>query len=511
MKTTIRHLAFIVLAAAAVIIPLTGGHDAFAQERSYGNITSVQSQTGTLGPNNLSDGSWVFVSGARPRLTVIAATRTTGHQLGTLAVYSQPRSQWIHWDSTPGSQKSMSQVVLPGWHYVRLYANGSDTTSYAMNIAPSDTNTLPDAGNGFDTARDLTLAPSATWHDRVDASDDEDFYRFTVPVSAPGRARFIDIYAANAFGGGATVELYRLDGNIANFVARNTTASLSQYPLISRQLAPATYFVRVSKNGVGTSYTLLLNSQDVAFDYGGTLENPASLGSTGQIFDSLHTVTDTHDLYWFQPNNDAVVNISIAKYSGDLKAYLMDEQRNIVATSVTQGNAELLSRALTGKGTYFVLLSLQGGDEAAYSILRRDNRIVTPSTPMIPSNDSPTDRNVRREIQRNNQFVYTRTETIGGADLVDWNFIQVPARSGRPTERRGFLIQATGLPAGATVALYSPTSSTPFDARTANAAGQIFFGATLPPGMVDVLVQAPAGSAPSTYTLTLSCTGGCPQ
>jgi subtilisin family serine protease len=156
------------------------------------------------------------------------------------------------------SAESMTQQLIAGTYYIRVYPYSGNTT-YTLGMSATEVILPPpppadNAGNTLETARSISLSSTTTnFNDYVGAEDTNDYYRFSLnntsnfSLSLSGLATDADVQLLN--GSGNTLQTAQIRGA--------GTESIIQ------QLSAGTYYIRVYPYSGGTNYTLGLSATEV--------------------------------------------------------------------------------------------------------------------------------------------------------------------------------------------------------------------------------------------------------
>jgi hypothetical protein len=509
--TTLRFARTVaILVAVLPLILFAFRPAARAVESTDGHHNGFNRVTGTLSAANSSDGRWFFISGQKVRFTAVAQS-TNGGVIGSLLVYSQ-RQGWLQTSSSPSTQQQFQRDLPGGWHYFRLTANGASTTTYTLTLTSSEL--TPDAGGTVATARNLGLVGEVNQAGRV-SSNDADVYSFVTANPGPGYGlKFISVSAFKANGNGATIDLARVVNGVETLVASGITATDSQSPVLSKSVPTGAYILRVRQGSgqQGTGYQLFASIEDARADFGG---DPGAMvpPRSRPLADFLDSRKDPVDMYVWTMPQPGTVSINVRENTGDANLTLLNGQGTVIARSqVANSTSENISVFLA-IGEYRLIIGAVREGETAYLFTFG---ITFPPAPAGPL-DAPGNRFQPAILQPSNQFVYNRSETIGGVigptpDTEDWYTLTIPSSATvRPNDLRAFNLTVSGLPIGATVTVIHERTNRTADSRTINQAGSVTYGVSLAGGESNLVqVSVPTGTPIAPYTLSLACVGGAP-
>lgn len=507
MKSSIRTVGLVTVLGIVLLAMFV--RPASASTTNLGHANFLEWQTGQLDANDPSDGYWTFISGRGSTLRVNAIS-TNGNNIGMMQVYSHKLRRWIQPATYNSQTHSLVTQVGSGWHYVLLKNFGGSTTTYRLGISVSDATSFPDAGDSFSTATQLgTIGLNwRIWHDEVGLGDTTDIFR----VELPQGSNFFSIIAGDTYSGGATVQLL----DVFQRPIETRTVNGTNTPLIQRTLPGGSYFIRIQQAGgsvktaAGTRYALLLRNEQTQPDYAGDLNNPRYMGGVqvGRTLfadDFVVARIDQVDAYSFDvlpingANTQQYINIAIRGNTGNANLYLLDAKKNIIANSTSAGSNETIKRYLR-PGRYHLMVLSTGTVGIPYRLTILNQGLPYTPPPVVTDKGSNF-RQTASILGLVNAQGLRISDNIGGTDVADWWRVTVPGPNVFTRNAIvGFVMQVSNLPAGATVQMYSPTSSSPTVSVPA-VGGVAQFTTSLSPGVWDVVVFVPAGSAATTYTL----------
>ena len=506
MQTSIKTIAIKPALIAALGLVMLGvlAQPAFASTTNLEHMSFTELRVGELNAQDREDGYWFFISGARASLEIKAQSRN-GNTIGSMGVWSARKQAWLQSASATSTVQTFSGEVNSGWHYVRLSNFNNSTTTYRLTISTKDLSPYADAGNTWGTATVLTGVGvnGRSWHDRVGLGDTTDIYRFDIPFGT----NFVSIHAFETWSGGANINLYDANKNLLQAATANGTNNA----LIERSLPGGTYFIRVTEAGNqalrGTGYHLWVRSEQTPPDTAGNINGtPRHLGTARvglnlTVSEFVKTRIDPMDAFSFDVpaisgNTAQLVNITLSGQTGNANLYLLNPAKNIINNSTSQTSNESISRWLA-PGRYYVMVLESGVGETPYTLTVRNQG--------APATVIDRGSNIRQTVTILGSATSTGitfTDNIGGTDTVDWWRIYVPYPNVFTQNAVvGYVMQVTGLPAGAVVQMFPSASSSP-TASVPAVNGSAQFTIPVSPGAYDFSVTVPAGSAATTYTLS---------
>ena len=501
---TLRLSRFLVLAfLSAALFASTAA--AQTPTHNLGPVDGTVYQRGTLTTAQPAVSYWFYVrySGTDIAITV---QDFGGRLIDEASLYNASASPLSTSRNRIGATLGARRVGA-GWY--RLYIRSSKNNhQYGVTIKTTRAGEPADVGNNFNTAHDLGSIGSQpkAYPNSIGPGDSADFYRFRVTNSS----NFLEISLAQARRGGAFLELYRLDGSRANFVAR-ATATGSNSPIMARRVQGGTYFARVTGASAttgpqGTSYRIVLRSRPAAADPGGDFSRPWRIGiPTGRrpINEQVTPQIDGMDVYEFNVPSTASgtfrVRVTVTGSNGDFSIYLVQGRNNFLANDTSKRTQKVLTRALSA-GSHRVMVLSNG-----YQVVNYQLAVETQST----STSNPTPAPVCTPTESSNSqttacIVYATptqgprtpqvSQSVGGpTDPADWFLVQsgcnIPSR--RPVIRVDRSTAAVNF--AVNNQLGQPIAFTP----SGNA---IYF--RVPRGMAAYVQITSASGAPVPYTAT---------
>jgi hypothetical protein len=271
----------------------------------------------------------------------------------------------------PGSEY-VQQVVPAGRYYIRVtsYEGDSDYTLYLYS-EPTEAPPPDTVGNTAEEATAIeppTDAPQ-TFQERLDISDHDDWYSFTVTdytevtASITGLQSDLDIAIVDSAG---------------NPVVTSDNGSNTD-EIVTTVVGPGTHYVHVYVYAGQSDYSLEVtglpseppppdnagNTQDQAADLG-ALDAGSTTGLTGNDWVGAG---DPDDWYSFSVGAQAPLEIRVDNATADLDLELIDVNGEIVTVSNNSGTAAEMIATTVQAGTYFVhVYAFDGSSEYALSV-----------------------------------------------------------------------------------------------------------------------------------------------
>ncbi|NJL09486.1 MAG: hypothetical protein HC908_02520 [Calothrix sp. SM1_7_51] len=216
-------------------------------------------------------------------------------------------------------------------------------------FTPTSVNQEPN--NSINTAFNLgVLNGSRTLTDSIDASNNNDYYRFTLNGITDFQLT-LDGLSADA-----DVELLDTNGN-SLIISRNGN---NESETINRLLSAGTYYIRVFPSEGSTSYNLKLTATPApvnpAMEPNNTLNTAFNLGIINEnlrLADSLGG-SDINDYYRFTLNQTRNLQLTIDGLVADVDVELLNASGEVIASSFnTDTESEWINTQLTA-GNYFI-------------------------------------------------------------------------------------------------------------------------------------------------------------
>jgi hypothetical protein len=266
----------------------------------------------------------------------------------------------------------VQQVVPAGRYYIRVtsYEGNTNYTLYVYTT-PTDAPPPDTVGNSMETATPID-APGETpqvFEERIDLSDSEDWYVFTVSEHTEVSVSLYNLQS--------DIDLSILDSNGNSLADSQNGSRTSEQATVV--VAPGTYYVRVYVYSGQSDYTLEVsgvpseppppdgagNSRAQALDLGAL--DPAS--ETGLTARDWTGPGDIDDWFAFSVADPTQLEIRLDEIVSDLDLELVDENGNIVSVSNNSGTAGEVINVAVGAGTYYAhVYAFDGSSEFALSI-----------------------------------------------------------------------------------------------------------------------------------------------
>ncbi|BAY22674.1 YD repeat-containing protein [Calothrix sp. NIES-2100] len=227
-------------------------------------------------------------------------------------------------------------------------------------------------GNSLEQAKELGLLVSPfSLSEEIGDSDYYDYYRFRIDANNTVNLNLSGLSAD------ANLGLYSSNGSGIAYSSNSGTTNET----ISKNLAPGTYYVLVSRTATGTTtYNLQLGKTalgatptDLAGDSFDTARNIGAIASTAQSYtdfsgDFSGLAQDNYDYYRLQLTQNSTLNLSLSDLSSDANLYLYSIGGNYITASTAGGNTnESIIRNLTA-GTYYALVQKSGSGGTNYKL-----------------------------------------------------------------------------------------------------------------------------------------------
>ena len=259
----------------------------------------------------------------------------------------EERSLSSHKDLSTGSGVSLSTTA--GDKTPDMLLNGG--TVRRKESDRNGTGKLKEPGGTIATAR--TIALTKQTHEltgEVGKSDRVDFYRFDLLASSSFNLRIkedsnrIDMVLLNVSGQVVDEPLYRRGGELGR---------------INRSLAAGTYYVKVTGNGVASSYQM-----SVSKEVGGSLSNAQLLPITAapRIWKDSVGGGDRADMYRFDLTGNNTFSLNLKGLKANADVALLNSSGKVVQTSQHFGRKDEAIGATLEAGTYYVKVIGRGRD-----------------------------------------------------------------------------------------------------------------------------------------------------
>jgi len=246
--------------------------------------------------------------------------------------------------------------------------------SPAISAASAPRRVADRAGSTFQTARNAgLLKTSRQFREFVGAGDTTDFYKFKMATSTTVH---LDLTGASNKVKLALIQDKNNNGKLDRGEILQQQAGKATTRAISKNLSPATYFVRILQTTAGNNYTLKLTAEPS--DAGNTLQSALKVNSpNGNVF-FTETVggADPVDFYriTFTQSTHMILSMGYLSGNADL-ALIQDTNGNgqvdaseILDTS-ERPNTENESIAFhSPPGTYFIRVSTPGAVAVSYTL-----------------------------------------------------------------------------------------------------------------------------------------------
>lgn len=359
------------------------------------------------------------------------------------------------------------------------------------SAAPAAAHARHLADDSMATATDLGTLSATSVRNSVDASDTQDWYKFTLAA----RSKFgisLDRLADDA-----DVYIYDAAGNDVN----RSIHSGTDPEALSFKLSAGTYYVQVEGyDGAETGYRLAMTARRIATT--GPAAPAASDDSMGGANDlgtlsavSLrNTVGGGDSLDWFKVAVAArsKVGLSLDRLAADADVYLCDAAGAVLQSSRNAGtDGEAFSLKLSA-GTYYVRVESYDGEQTRYRLAMTARRIGTGGG----SDDTMTGAT---DLGRVGAAGTTARGDVSGSDVSDWFKFSLAGEA-------DVSVDLTGLSADADVYLVDAAGGEL--GRSVNASdSDESLAATLAAGTYYVRVDSYRGAVTS-YALSVSATSG---
>lgn len=290
----------------------------------------------------------------------------------------------VDYNSGIGNFSSITSNLNPGTYYVRITENGMNAVIPSYYIAvginpilPTATNT-PVVGDAYEQdnyyyeAKEISAGE--TQQRSFHLASDVDWARFTVSVES--------LVVVTASGPLGDTEMYLYDslGAPSAHIVYDNDGGPGLYPMISMQLLPGVYYVRLNENGMNqavSQYSLNLSigplpptpTATVSLQDGFEPDNDHTAAAwIYSGFPQPHTLHQTGDVDWlkFTIGDDSTVVITTSGAAGGTQLWLYTEA-GVPLTAIAfddnggAGDFSLIS-SLLGAGTYYIKV----GSDPAY-------------------------------------------------------------------------------------------------------------------------------------------------
>lgn len=267
----------------------------------------------------------------------------------------------------------VQQIVPPGRYYIHVISYEGDT-DYMLYVYTEPTDPPPPdtVGNTLEeaTAIDAPGATAQTINERLDISDYDDWYAFTL-------SDFMEV-SVSLYGLQSDLDLALVDTNGNPLVTSDNGGNTDEYA--STILGPGTHYVHVYVYAGQSDYTLEIsatpsappppdgagNSLDAALDLGAldTATEGASLSGGDWVGPG-----DPDDYFAFSVDAAVSVELQLTDIVADLDLELLDGNGEIVAVSNNSGSAIETVTAAVQPGTYYAhIYAFDGNSDFALSI-----------------------------------------------------------------------------------------------------------------------------------------------
>ncbi|QLE55646.1 pre-peptidase C-terminal domain-containing protein [Nostoc sp. TCL26-01] len=356
-------------------------------------------------------------------------------------------------------------------------------------------------GNTLELALNVgSLTTARTFNEDVGDSDYYDYYRLQLDGNSTLNVNL------NGLTADANLGLYNSNGStIANSNNAGTTNET-----ISRNLAPGTYYVLVSKTSTGsTAYSLQLsqtalgaipadpagNNFDTARNIGAIATTPQSYTDFVGDFNGLSQ--DNSDYYRLQLTQNSTLNLNLSELTSDANLYLYTIGGDYIIASTVGGTVnESIIRNLTA-GTYYVWVQKSGSGGTNYKLQASATTLGA-----IPIDGALNAIETARNIGTVNATAQNFSDFVGdfnGLAQDDRDYYRLNL-----TQNSTLNISLTGLSADANLYLYNSVGSSITSATNSGIANESIIR-NLVAGTYYVLVDK-SGTGGTTYSLQTSAT-----
>jgi Bacterial pre-peptidase C-terminal domain len=271
--------------------------------------------------------------------------------------------------STPANKFNQSN-----FQFLRLGSSRSDsmldTQVQSLNGSSNFIkNTLDSAQN----IGDFSGKTRYRWSDTLDASNSDDFFKFS--LSNRGK---VDV----SLGKQGTANLRLLKGNGAE-IKRSTGST------ISSSLRSGTYYVQVSSDS-NTNYSLDLKGSGIANDAGSTTQaalDAGDLSRTNRTFRRKIGAKDTVDVYQFDLTERSKVELALGNLRKDASLQLLDSSGNEISLSDSQGSTGKSINKQLDAGTYYVKVKTASKSSMRY-VLEMNTGVLSSNSGGFDFDDS---------------------------------------------------------------------------------------------------------------------------
>lgn len=266
----------------------------------------------------------------------------------------------------------VQQVVPAGRYYIRVtsYEGNTDYTLY-LYTEPSEAPPPDGVGNTLEEATQID-PPTETvqlFEERVDISDRDDWYAFTV-------TDYTEV-TATAYNLQSDIDLALVDSTGNPILASENGSNTDEQ--VTTIVGPGTYYVHVYVYAGQSNYSLevsgLPSEPPPPDNAGNSMDQASDLGAldagsqTGLSATDWVGPGDMDDWYAFSVAAATQLDIQLGEIVGDLDLELLDTNGEIVSVSNNSGTATEAISASVQPGTYYVhVYAFDGSSEYTVSI-----------------------------------------------------------------------------------------------------------------------------------------------
>jgi hypothetical protein len=273
-------------------------------------------------------------------------------------------------DSTTNDESVSLRVFAGAFYYFRVYGENGETGNYDMStyLAPPADRFEPN--DTISSATPLgTVATRVESNLSISSTDDVDLYSFE---AASTGAVEVDVLFHHAAGRDIDIEVWDSFGEFIDGGFSDT----DNERVVADVVAGETYYIFVE--GFEGTNTYSLSIDTIAFllpdffEDNDTFVTPTLLGDVESMQIGALTIDRPWDDDWFAFDatgyGEAVVTIDYDWTQGDLDLFIYDDQANLIASSETASNEELVTFTIEAGGRYLPRIISARGETADYTL-----------------------------------------------------------------------------------------------------------------------------------------------
>jgi hypothetical protein len=270
-------------------------------------------------------------------------------------------------DSVQNAEQLSVNAIAGQFFYIRVYGyNGAVNPNYTLTIDQADGSGIPgdifEDNDIFAAARSLPSLNQTYVGLSIDTPFDNDFYSVSPAISGTLTVNLAFLHSQG------DIDLELLGAAQARLGLSESTDNAEQLSI--PVTAGQTYFIRVfGFNGaINPNYSMTISapapSPGDVLEENDTFAAARGLVASDQTYTNLSIeVPNDDDYYSLVPTATGTLNVSLAflNSQGDINLQLFDAAQQLLASSASTADGELLSIAVTAGQTYYIRVFGAGG------------------------------------------------------------------------------------------------------------------------------------------------------